>query len=391
MEKRKINRRRKSNRKKRRIKIYFFIQHIKKIYKISILIFLTTALAWYSFANEENILSFTQYQKNLSTIDTMKTNISQTKLISKLKEIQDQECLIEEEWTNYILSPVCLLKKKLPTMDITEVWEEMKNNIYGFTNTYNETQTEFTYEWAIPLIKNIASVELFPRNNTYKAFLIYLQEQEKKIRIPKKIIAKELFSTYTFYVTKKDTTQLKPCTKQNYIVAFSSMDNIQIAPEETFTVNDHIAYLPGYCKGRWPQDLKFYGWVCWFATQVFRTSLLMPDIDIITRYAHSVWLVPYYSDYVFADDATIYENSKKLIIKNIGTETIYFKTIQKTNYTYLIAIIPQKNTKGVSITKKETSELAGEVTKNVYNIKKKNIINTAIFKAKYTSKAYQVQ
>ncbi len=349
-------------------------------------------LIWFSFAQEESIISFSQYQKSLDTIAKMKTTIHQIKLINKMKEIQDKKCFIEESWTNYILSPICLLEKKLPQMSVPEAWEELKENLYGFTNTYNEKLTEFTYEWATPLIKNIGEIEIIPKKNIQKAFLVHLEEQGKKISIPKKIIAKELFLTYTFYVTKKNTTTLKPCTKQNYIVAFSSMDNVQIKAGETFTINDHISYLPGYCKWRWPQNLKFYWWVCWFATQVFRTSLLMPNIDILTRYAHSIWLVPYYSDYVFADDATIYEDSKKLIIKNTWSETIYFKIMEKQNYTYLIAILPEKSKEWVIITKKETGQLAGEVTKKTYKIKnEKEITDTAIFKAKYSSKAYKVQ
>lgn len=89
----------------------------------------------------------------------------------------------------------------------------------------------------------------------------------------------------------------------------------------------------------------FYGGVCGAATQLFRASLLSPQISIIKRYGHSQRLVPYYSEYVFGDDAAIYEMSKQFEIKNQSLNEVYIKYLQKNGGVYLAIITPEKDTK----------------------------------------------
>jgi len=71
----------------------------------------------------------------------------------------------------------------------------------------------------------------------------------------------------------------------------------------------------------------------------------MPDIEIVKRSPHSVRYVPYYSDYVFGDDAAIYEMSKQFEIKNNSEQTTYFKVLSQDNAAYLVSIVPSKSTK----------------------------------------------
>jgi len=63
---------------------------------------------------------------------------------------------------------------------------------------------------------------------------------------------------------------------------------------------------------------------------------MIPDIEIVKRYPHSIRLVPYYSDYVFGDDAAIYEMSKQFEIKNNSNHTTYFKVLKQDNASYLV-------------------------------------------------------
>jgi hypothetical protein len=55
--------------------------------------------------------------------------------------------------------------------------------------------------------------------------------------------------------------------------------------------------------------------------------------------------VPYYSEYVFGDDAALYEMNKQLEIKNIGDTELYFKVLDKKNANYFVIITPEKNNK----------------------------------------------
>jgi vancomycin resistance protein YoaR len=71
----------------------------------------------------------------------------------------------------------------------------------------------------------------------------------------------------------------------------------------------------------------------------------VPTIEITKRYPHSEWLVPYYSDYVFGDDAALYQMSKQLEIKNIGSDEMYFKVLEKGNGNYFVIITPKKTNK----------------------------------------------
>jgi len=80
---------------------------------------------------------------------------------------------------------------------------------------------------------------------------------------------------------------------------------------------------------------------------------LVPTIEISKRYAHNERLVPYYSDYVFGDDAALYQMNKQLEIKNTGKTEIYLKVLDKGNGTYFVMIVPEKTNQRVTITKKE--------------------------------------
>lgn len=158
---------------------------------------------------------------------------------------------------------------------------------------------------------------------------------------------------FSFFVVRKDMTPLKNCTKQNYTVALRHFDGFSWGPGRILNVNNEISYLGGYCKGSGPQNLKFFGGVCGFATQLFRLSLLIPKIDVLKRYNHSFWSVPYYSDYIYGDDAVLYQKSKQLELKNSLTNQIYLKVLEKDSYTYLVGILDRELDSYVQISKEQ--------------------------------------
>ena len=51
-------------------------------------------------------------------------------------------------------------------------------------------------------------------------------------------------------------------------------------------------------------------------SQLFRVSLINPDIVINKRYPHNEWFVQYYWENIWGDDAAVYEYSKQFEIKN---------------------------------------------------------------------------
>jgi vancomycin resistance protein YoaR len=55
----------------------------------------------------------------------------------------------------------------------------------------------------------------------------------------------------------------------------------------------------------------------------------MPYLDVIERYPHNKRWAFYYGSKIFGDDAAMYENSKKMIIKNTFNDPIYFKVYEQ--------------------------------------------------------------
>ncbi|MDR0860656.1 MAG: VanW family protein [Candidatus Peribacteria bacterium] len=154
----------------------------------------------------------------------------------------------------------------------------------------------------------------------------------------------------TFYVSEKDISRLSRCNTQNYSLALQRIDNYLLKPGESFNANRELAKVKGYCTGRGGKDYLFYGGVCGMTAQVFRTTLIHPDIEIVKRHPHNEWFVQYYGEEIGGDDAAIYEMSKQFEIKNAGTEDIYFKVKWGEGSTQLVAVSPH-NDQRVEITK----------------------------------------
>ena len=123
----------------------------------------------------------------------------------------------------------------------------------------------------------------------------------------------------------KDLTNLWKCTCTNYTLALEWMDGIILNPWDVFNVNKKLGSLEGYCKWINQDSFAFYGGVCGMVSQLFRISLLDPDIVVNSRFPHNERFVQYYWETVWWDDAAVYEYSKLFEIQNIWKSDIIIK------------------------------------------------------------------
>jgi hypothetical protein len=342
------------------------------------------SLCTLSFGLTDEIVNFSDYMKNINTLSVYSKKIPKISLLKKLILVKDEKCEYQITWNNYVLSPICLLRKEFPNVPYKTIIDKIRSDLDWFNEIYNDSSKNFIYESTIPLFQSYKS--FMPKSDRQKYLLASLQQQWKKISIPEKYIYYEKSKEFWFFVVRKDLSLLKPCTKQNYKVALNSFDNFILSPWKTINLNEYISYLPWYCKWTWPKNLMFYGWVCWFASQLFRTSLINPDIEIVKRSWHSVWLTAYYSDYIYWDDAAIYQNNKQFEIKNNSDKEIYFKVLDKWEFNYFVAIMPEKSSKWVNINKVQIWDLSAQVIKETYDMESWKIKNNQVFDSRYDSK-----
>jgi len=337
-----------------------------------------------SFGFAQENLSFSDYMKNMTTLVVYTKRISKVSLLNKFILLKDEKCNYETDWNNYIVSPICLLRKEFPDMPYKTLINKVRNDIDWFNQVYNDASPKFTYKSTNPFFEWYKSI--MPQSDRQKYLLAILQEQWINIIIPMKYVYYEKIKELWFFVVRKDLSLLKPCTKQNYKVALGSFDNFVLSSWSIINLNKHLSYLDWYCKWTWPKNLMFYGWVCGFASQLFRSSLINPDIEILKRSWHSIWLTAYYSNYIYWDDAAIYQNSKQFEIKNNSDQEIYFKVMDKWDFNYLVSITDQKPSKSVNITKTQIEDLSAQVVKETYDIESWKIKNTQVFDSRYDSR-----
>jgi vancomycin resistance protein YoaR len=235
-----------------------------------------------------------------------------------------------------------------------------------------------TYDLNAQLIQSVGTQPKFTtefmkkyseKPDTQREEMLYAYaKQDIHVELPIQVIALKEISNYALYVTKKNLEGQSKCALTNYLTAFYSLDKLTLQPEQTFNLNKHIANLPGYCKGRGNQDLRFFGGVCGVSTQLFRTSLMHPYLTVLQRHPHSQRFTRYYSDTVYGDDAAIYEMSKQFEIKNTGPEMIYLRSLHKGNTTYLIAAHSKQSQQPPKVTlkKQQIGKLQGKVEKQIH-------------------------
>jgi hypothetical protein len=288
---------------------------------------------------------------------------------------------------DFVVSPQCLLKGTLPKLSLQEVVDEVRPQVKGFDHIYLPHSSQFIYEGTNLLFAK-KYPPLLPQTQAEKDDLREATAQQKTILITRNQLAHYYLSTFSFYVADKDISQLKPCTKQNYMTAFTSLDKRLWRQGTVLNLNAELQSLGGYCRGQTDTDLMFYGGVCGVSSQLFRVSLLHPDIEILQRSAHNERFTVYYGDRVEGDDASMIQMRKQFEIKNTSDADIYFRTKQLGERTYLVAVSPSQITRFVAISKVWRNSLSVQLSKKIYKKTWRNGLPSLFFKSGYTNEKF---
>ena len=211
----------------------------------------------------------------------------------------------------------------------------------------------------------------------------------RKISFSRNDLAHYYAEQLSYYVADKDLSNLWTCTLTNYNLALESMDNYVFPVDWTFNANQHLINIDNYCKWQSEHTYLFYGGVCGMVSQLFRISLLNPNIEITKRFSHNERFVKYYGEKIWGDDAAVYERSKQFEIKNVWNSDIIFKVRRNWSKTQLIAI-SQPSGKRIEIHKSTINwnNKAIHLEKSVFGGSGENLIKTEIFDSYYSRKNY---
>ena len=161
-------------------------------------------------------------------------------------------------------------------------------------------------------------------------------------------------------------------------------------PGDVFNANKKLSSLRWYCEWTSEWLYSFYGWVCGMVSQLFRVSLLNPDIIIHSRHPHNERFVHYYWETIWGDDAAVYERSKLFEIQNLSNSDIIFKSRQEWDSSIVVAISRPTN-KWVNISKEniDWKETSIRLNKSVYE--SNNRIREEFFDSHYIRKTYEIR
>lgn len=162
--------------------------------------------------------------------------------------------------------------------------------------------------------------------------------------------------------------ELGPCSRINYNVAMIAIDGKYVLPGDEFNVNKRVAYRIGYCGSADDYDtFAFQSGVCGASSQVFRTALIHPDLEVVERHPHRIWYERYYDTTIWGDDAAIIEWRKQLRIINTGSYPLYFRTKAYDSSALLVVISPYLDDRWVRIQREQLTDLSGRVTTTTYD------------------------
>jgi len=344
-----------------------------------------------TFALNDDI-DFNEYLRYLQTVNKFDINLDEQKLKREYRSIKDKPCDQREQDENHLyIEPICLFHNKLPEIQFTDTVDLIRDRISSFNDIYDNTATEsFKYDGTTPIYHDKLALDFLTLQNSqaHKAIATFHSRENDRIKIPKYIVAQIIADSFTFYVSYNDTSMRRGCTLRNYTIGLHSLDKLFLYPGDVLNFNRHITWLD-YCTWTGPQHLRFYSWVCWSASQLFRVSLLAPHITVTQRHGHSERWSLYYGNDITGDDATIYEMNKQLEIRNDDDRWLYFRVLQGEGYDYLVAVSPYKSKKWVQIQRERETRLRTNLTKTVYDIYTDKLIETPIqFPTRYIRQNY---
>lgn len=309
------------------------------------------------------------YLTNHSTILTRKLEWWSGGLLNSSKELT---CDLEFISSWVLVDPDCLANKP-PHLE--EFFDETINNrrddVIGFSDEYGIHSAEFTYKGAKPLFAG-----------QLQDFATKLSDPERIERRDNQLSGDRVMLDYAqydvwrmmyfdYYVTRRDKLEeLGPCARINYDVAMIVFDRQMILPWQEFNANRQLAHRIGYCgTSESLSDYVFQWGVCGATSQMFRTALLHPDLNVIERHPHQIWYERYYDETIRWDDAAIIEFRKQLRIQNSWDYSVYFRTINPdwAPSALLVAISPYQDSRYVSIQRWQVADMVWELSATVYD------------------------
>lgn len=345
--------------------------------------FLFTVVLFFSYTKASNMVDFNNFANDIKIVKESKRDISIVKFFSDFNRIKTNKCDIKYFDTYAEVSPVCLLDDtNIFTLSPQKSLDFLLDDLAWFGNYYSLSDS-FSYAPTHPYF----SYSIFTEYNNYKSsiykkiVITYLTNKNQYIKIDNSILAKFIFKKYSFYVVPTDLSTRSACSLANYRAAVSHLEWLKLLPGQELNLNDLISYDSNSCKWTTTKSYMFYAGACGSSTQLFRLSLLMPYLDVIERHPHTKWWAFYYGNKVSWDDAAMYENSKKMIIKNNFDTSIYFKVYEQWAKSYLVWVVPNKIYERVEINK-TNQWLSASVSKNVYN-SMNELVNIYQFDSRY--------
>lgn len=337
------------------------------VYSAFVFILCSILLFWYSFTKNSTFLSEKSKESTTETIINCNNYIN---------------------WF-YEIHPKCIIDKKLPELNLTDIIRETWNQISDFSVYYQPFEKEFDYYWAKPIFTTSWSLYLQENEKSHQLISEAI-EKNQTIKISYNELAQYYASHLSYFIADKDISKLWKCSKTNYLLAFNSLNDYILNPGNSLNMNKELIKISDYCKWLSESEYSFYWWVCGFISQLFRVSLLDPDINITKRFNHNERFVQYYWEIIWWDDAAVYENTKQFEIKNIWNSDIIFKTRHEWDKTLLIAISrPTKQRVNISKENINWMNRAIHLEKKIYNNNSKEPINIEEFDSYYTKKTYE--
>jgi len=355
---------------------------MKKLLKIFLIIILITIPVKQVFSN-----NFYEFEKFLSDIETIKLankNINIVTYLEQVEKLKQNKCVIQDYWEYSYIAPVCLLEKQ-NYLTKKVALQYLTNNLNSYNNEYQQDSYHFIYKPTQPNFKYWT----YDKYLEYKwtifevLTLLYLTHENQMIKINNNILARLMFENYSFYSVPTNLENRWPCSLTNYKIAISKLDWLELKPWEVLDLNKLISNDPRSCKWNSTKSFLFYWGSCWASSQLFRLSLIMPNLTVLEREWHAKRRALYYGSNIMWDDAAMYENSKRLIIRNDFDTSIYFTVYEKNNYMYLIWIVPDKVNDYVEIIK-NVNWYRSNLFKQVYN-KQWNLIWNFQFNSVYST------
>jgi len=334
---------------------------------VIVIVTMISIIMWSIVHANENIDSFWNFLNDIKTVEQAEKWINIPAYYNDLQKLTKDTCIIKNYDSYSYISPVCLLQKT-SYMPVSKSLKYLTKNLNVFYDMYQQDSYNFIYKATEPSYSySIVDDYLKYKWSIYeKLAILYWNHEDKTIMIDNYVLSRLMFENYSFYSVPTNLSNRWACSLTNYKLAISKLNWLELKAWEVLDLNRLISNDPRSCKWNSTKSFLFYWWSCWASSQLFRLALIIPDITVLERAWHAKRRALYYGSNIMGDDAAMYENSKKFVIRNDSDTSIYFITYEKWNYVYLVWIVPKKIDDYVEIIK-NVNWYRSSLFKQIYN------------------------